>query len=181
MTCACFLLGPQTMSLIGEKKEQESQHCVTSVSLSFLIASKGLLWTLSDWPPCITRCSQLPPKAAKSPSERACRGPRVHAASHVYICPLSTPTGGHPGCAPTVLCLGRCSLLVVVSSSLTDNVFHLAVGETACSPFCCRDAPGQRLALVARASSSMDVSSRDQRYPFSPGAVSNAFPPLDGV
>lgn len=46
MTCACFLVVAQTMPLTGEKKEQKSQHCMISVSLSFLITAKDFLWTL---------------------------------------------------------------------------------------------------------------------------------------
>lgn len=143
MTCACFLVVAQTMPLTGEKKEQKSQHCMISVSLSFLITAKDFLWTLFYWLPYITRYSHFSPKAAKSPRWKGSPETLWSSLCPMCICRLSTLTDGRPGCTPTVLCLWRRSLLLVMSPSLRNNVFHLIVVETACSPFCCRDACGQ--------------------------------------
>lgn len=68
MTCACFPVVAQTVSLEGKRNnEQESQHYMISVSLSFLITSEDFLWILFDWLPCIARYNQFSPPAAKSP------------------------------------------------------------------------------------------------------------------
>lgn len=68
MTLLVFRWWLQQCHLWGARNsEQESQHYMISVSLSFLVTPEDFVWTLFDWPPSITRYDQLSPKAAKSP------------------------------------------------------------------------------------------------------------------
>ena len=173
--------GSNSVTSGGEEKTREPalSNFRDEEGLSFLIISKDFFFGpfLIGHRVSQSTILQLSPKAARSPGGTGLQrrsGP--HCVPCVYL-PSQHPTDGRPRREPAVSCLGRCSLLLVMSPSLTNNGFHLIVEETACS----KDARGQCLAPVVWASKYMGVASRDQRCLFFPGTISRPFPPLDRI
>lgn len=112
-------------------------------------------------------------KAAVSMLKGLQRPPGPHCAPWVSL-PSRQPADGHPGCAPVFLCvcLGRCSLLLVMSPSLNKR----------CVSFYCWGC--YLLPLLLQERSRSDAGSlawAEGGILFFPGAVSSPLPPLDKV
>lgn len=144
-----------------------------SVSLSFFFGSFLIGHHVSQG-----TISYLPRQQSLR-AERASRGSLVHTASHVDICPLSTPDRWPSRLCTNAFVFGELLPPAHNQPSLTNHVLHLIVGETACSPFCCWLSVPSPLWLGLP---NTWVSAAGTRAIFFlPGAISSPFPPLGRV
>lgn len=98
----------------------------------------------------------------------------------MWISALSAPlTDGHPGCAPTLLCLRSCSLLLIISPVLQIMCFIWLLGKLPVVP----SAAGCQ--CPAPCGLGFQIPGWQQQGPelffFLPGAISSPFPPLGRV